>query len=88
MNSPKEKLSQLSAENLEIRRAADVNSILLCEVLRQNRKYSSQIKSLKDRLTLVEKRNRTLFLRSKINVAKNKKLQVGASNAKMASVKF
>ena len=41
MTSPNE--DELLAENLEIKRAADTISILLCQVSRQNRDYKDKI---------------------------------------------
>ena len=73
MTSPNE--DELLAENVEIKRAADTISILLCQVSRQNRDYKAKIDRLKDRLKAMERRNRTLSLRSRLNIAKNKSLK-------------
>ena len=73
MTSPNE--DELLAENVEIKRAADTISILLCQVSRQNRDYKAKIDRLKDRLKAMERRNRTLSVKSRLNVAKNKSLK-------------
>ena len=73
MTSPNE--DELLAENVEIKRAADTISILLCQVSRQNRDYKAKIDRLKDRLKAMERRNRTLSVRNRLNVAKNRSLK-------------
>ena len=50
MTSPNE--DELLAENVEIKRAADTISILLCQVSRQNRDYKAKIDRLRVRPNL------------------------------------